>query len=163
MHVFEKAGLGKAPFRFVGYEHRTFTACQGAPVQVGGSCDYCGQGLSNFYFVMSADGKRFHVGPDCIGKTGDEGLKKVVKEQERKARRIKSDNDAMRVRGTLAGLLCNETIVETLRNIFSPNANEWHKDTAYQWARWMFANARTSGQKKTIKTIRAMVAEPRGE
>ncbi len=44
-HVFERAGLGLAPFRFVGMEEKTFQACPGAPIQAGSSCDYCGTGM----------------------------------------------------------------------------------------------------------------------
>ena len=75
-HKFESAGLGKAPFRFIGYEHKTYQAHPSAPVQVGGSCDYCGQGISNMYHVKSADGNRFKVGSDCIAKVDDKGLQK---------------------------------------------------------------------------------------
>jgi len=160
IHIFEKAGLGKAPFRFVGYEHRTYQACPGAPVQVGGSCEYCGQGICNFYNIESADGRRFHVGPDCVAKTGDAGLKKVVAEHVRRAREDKAARVRFRDRGTLAGMLCNEAIVERLAA--APHPRGFSGLTALDWARWMFARAGATGTAATIKGIRAIVSEVPG-
>lgn len=74
LHVFERAGLGKAPFRFVNFSVRKYQACQGAPVQPGASCDFCGTGIMQCCEILSADGKRFLVGVDCVQRTGDAGL-----------------------------------------------------------------------------------------
>lgn len=74
LHVFERAGLGKAPFRCVGMVEKVYQACQGAPVQPGGSCDYCGNGIRYCFQVKGADGKLFEVGSDCVMRTGDAGL-----------------------------------------------------------------------------------------
>ena len=74
LHVFERAGLGKAPFHCIGMEEKTFQACQGAPIQPGGSCKYCGQGIRYVYIVRGRDGRCFGVGSDCVAKTGDAGL-----------------------------------------------------------------------------------------
>ena len=51
IHPFEAAGLGLAPFRFVGMDEKVYVAFPGAPAQAAGTCDYCG------------------VGCDCIRKT----------------------------------------------------------------------------------------------
>lgn len=83
VHPFEKAGLGKAPFRFIGMEHRTHRACPGAPLQPGGSCDYCGTGISYFCWIDDAQGKRFKVGSDCVRKTGDQKLKEDIAQAKR--------------------------------------------------------------------------------
>ena len=80
-HPFTRAGLGQAPFRFVGVEvqdlcygqailnrdeyERTGIALTTAP---GGSCAYCGTYIVNMFRVESADGHKFHVGSDCIAK-----------------------------------------------------------------------------------------------
>jgi hypothetical protein len=95
VHRFEEAGLGRAPFRFVGIE----TANDRAAVQTerasngmiyttnyATSCDYCGQGIQNAFQVRSADGKQFKVGCDCIRKTGDAGLIRHVTDEERSKR-----------------------------------------------------------------------------
>jgi hypothetical protein len=66
LHVFEVAGLGKAPFEYVGSGiGRT-------------SCDYCGTAIVNQFFVASADGKQFVVGCECIKKTDDANLVRPV-------------------------------------------------------------------------------------
>jgi len=67
-HPFDRAGLGKPPYKFLGMISKSYQACPGAPVQPGGSCDYCGQGIFDQYHVQSADGRRFKVGCDCIAK-----------------------------------------------------------------------------------------------
>lgn len=155
IHAFEKAGLGKAPFSFVGYEYRTFQACHGAPVQVGGSCDFCGAGLCNMFEIESADGKRFHVGPDCVRKTGDAGLGRAVDAVEKKARENKAANDAAKSAGTLAGMLCNDEIFAAL--YAAPHPRGFSGLSFLDYAHWMFSHAGNAGRKKTIKEIRALI------
>lgn len=79
VHVFERAGLGKSPFRFFRFSTMKFQACPGAPVQPGTSCDYCGTGIMYVCHIRAADGKEFKVGCDCVGKTGDSGLIQAYK------------------------------------------------------------------------------------
>lgn len=82
VHPFEAAGLGKAPFRFIGMIRQDIheTADGGEEVRVeidgitfstkpGGSCAYCGTYIKNMYEIESADRIRFHVGCDCVHKT----------------------------------------------------------------------------------------------
>lgn len=84
VHKFEIAGLGKAPFRVVGFDREVYVACHGAPAQPGASCDYCGQAIMNVARIRSADGKTFKVGCKCVYKTGDAGLVDRVRRAERK-------------------------------------------------------------------------------
>lgn len=74
VHRFEAAGLGTAPFTLESFQVCKWQACQGAPIQAGASCDYCGQAIMLVYVVRGADGRRFKVGCDCMLKTGDAGL-----------------------------------------------------------------------------------------
>jgi hypothetical protein len=91
IHKFELAGLGMAPFRFTGQmEEKTYCACPGAPVQPAGTCDYCGTAIRYQYTVVSADGKRFKVGCDCIRKTDDAGLIQQISKAERELRNRKN-------------------------------------------------------------------------
>lgn len=83
VHVFEQAGLGKAPFRCIGFGVETYQACPGAPVQPGTCCDFCGNGIMNVFRVRGADGRVFKVGCDCVAKTGDAGLRREVDELRR--------------------------------------------------------------------------------
>ena len=100
-HAFEKAGLGLAPFRFVGMEVKvgpivTGMMSVGAPGQPMGCCQYCSTGIKYCYWVKSADGKTFYVGSECIRKSGDSGLTALVSKEEAKIR--KTTNEARRVK-----------------------------------------------------------------
>lgn len=76
-HPFERAGLGKAPFRYVGMQAQEISYGQavigragGVPITTapGGSCAYCGNYIVNMFNVKSSDGRIFHVGSDCVEK-----------------------------------------------------------------------------------------------
>lgn len=122
IHCFERAGLGKAPFQFIGYEYKTYQACPDAPIQPGGSCHYCGQAIMNICTVKSSDGKVFHVGPDCINKVGDAGVykayrtSKAYRERQRHIRVEKSKVE----RTELDQLLANTSVQEKLNQLPHP-------------------------------------------
>jgi len=89
-HPFERAGLGKAPFRCVGMSVEQYQAIPGdpsCPMQPGASCDYCGQGIMLVYRIQGVDGARFKVGCDCVRKTGDTRLVAQASDLERKHNR----------------------------------------------------------------------------
>lgn len=66
VHIFEHAGLGQAPYRYMGIEKQyTF-------------CEYCGTPILFKFWLLSKDGKRFFVGSDCIYKSGDAGLARLI-------------------------------------------------------------------------------------
>ena len=85
MHVFESAGLGKAPYKFLGVEELrgpiqlgNGVSC-GSPGQPMGSCQYCSTGIAYLFWLQPSDGgKPFYVGSDCIFKSGDAGLRRVI-------------------------------------------------------------------------------------
>lgn len=86
MHRFEIAGLGKAPFRCIGFYVSKFQAIPGdpnCPIQPGSSCDYCSNAIMNVYQIRGADGREFKVGCDCVAKTGDAGLRRQISESKR--------------------------------------------------------------------------------
>lgn len=68
VHPFERAGLGKSPFRCVGCRENWFVMGDGSR-KPGGTCNYCGTGILNEYVIKSSDGKSFVVGCDCVQKT----------------------------------------------------------------------------------------------
>ena len=78
-HCFEVAGLGLAPFKIIGFRVMKFQAAPDAPVQPGASCDYCSTAIMYVCDIRSSDGNTFHVGCDCVGRTGDAGLIKAYK------------------------------------------------------------------------------------
>lgn len=99
IHPFEAAGLGKAPFRFVGLQTDDDRAAVQTERAGAGltyttnyctSCDYCSQAIHNAFQVRSSDGKQFKVGCDCIRKVGDVRLISAVKAAESAKRRAVS-------------------------------------------------------------------------
>lgn len=89
-HRFERAGLGKPPYKFLGLTKSLFQAAPGEPVKAGSSCDYCGTAIVDCCNFRSADGKHFHVGTDCVRKAGDKGLVRKVAQAETAARKEKT-------------------------------------------------------------------------
>lgn len=102
VHAFEAAGLGKAPYTFTGLSvlKGPITLKDGsqvgAPGQPMGTCHFCGTGIMYAYNLRSADGKEFYVGCDCIEKSGDKGLLRVVSVVEKQKRQ--AQNDARRAK-----------------------------------------------------------------
>lgn len=92
IHAFEIAGLGKAPFRCVGIRENWFFI-PGVPgsKKPGGTCRFCGACIAHEYEILSADGKRFVVGCDCVHKTGDRGLIDAAKVAQKKRRQELAD------------------------------------------------------------------------
>jgi hypothetical protein len=82
-HVFERAQLGSAPFRFLYMEEKLIKHPDGT-TQAAGSCQYCGTGIRYCYYIQSAEDKKFYVGSDCVAHLGDEKLVAVVMSAERK-------------------------------------------------------------------------------
>jgi hypothetical protein len=104
IHVFEAAGLGKAPFRLVGlfsippkslleanpdaYNNQM----RQAPRDVGvGTCHFCSTAIMANFIIQSHDKKKSAVGCDCVQKTGDKGLVDAVKLAQKKADREKRE------------------------------------------------------------------------
>lgn len=122
IHPFEKAGLGIAPFRFVGMSEKVYVACQGAPEQPAGTCDYCSTGIRYCCHIVSADGKEFIVGQDCVRKTDRDSLlnavEKAMAEVNRKNRAAKRqvvrDREQARINAALA-LLDNPEVSDELQ------------------------------------------------
>ena len=97
----EALGLGKAPFRVVGFCQIPSTslaeqnpsaynnALAGLPRGVGvGSCAICSTGIMNNFLIRSADGKTHAVGCDCVLKINDVRLTsdlKIIQKQQRDA------------------------------------------------------------------------------
>lgn len=150
IHPFEAAGLGKAPFRYVGMVSQEISygmrvvnikgangatvACETKP---GGTCDYCGTYIVNMFEIESADGKRFKVGCECVRKTGDSSLVKVVDAEV--TRRKREQRAAKRVaQGEADKQLCLSTDLSPLAGKPHPTpARAERGETLADWARWM--------------------------
>lgn len=153
VHVFEQAGLGKAPFTFLGSEKCVYVACPGAPAQPGSSCDYCGQAITYVFNIAGADGSRFKVGCECVKKTGDAGLKKVVAEAER-ARKSKErrDKNQAKVDAGYAWFETVRTLAETL-----PHPKGWEGHTLASYVDWYKKNAGYTGMLESLAVARRMI------
>lgn len=146
IHIFEAAGLGKAPFSFDGIQTDQDRADiendrmrDGKPYTTNHctSCDYCSQAIHNAYFVRSADGKRFKVGCDCIRKADDSGLiRYVTKEESRKrSERAEAKRKAARQRELqLVAMFKSGQFSDQLRAMPHPKGREGC--TAFDYVDW---------------------------
>ncbi len=153
VHVF--AHLAPAPYRYLRFEVRTYQACHGAPVQVGTICDHCGTGIKDTFWFSGADGVEFKVGNQCVTKSGDEGLRKVIApEVNRIKRERKAARDGERIR---LGLLLLVEHRATFDNAPHPFAgSSWAADkTLADYLFWMFENSGTAGRIRACKIIEA--------
>lgn len=157
-HVFEIAGLGVAPFRFVGVEttgdraalnaNRASEGLTFTTNLCGGSCDYCGQAISNVCWVLSSDGRRFKVGTDCLEKTGDARLH-VLATSKLRAKKLdeKHAKDAARIAAAKTAL---PGVSEKLAALPHPIIKG---RTALDYADFLFRAGGTTGQLRAAKMI----------
>lgn len=151
IHKFEAAGLGKAPFAFVGFEIKRGPIKLadgtevGAPGQPMGSCCYCGTGIANCFNIRSADGQKSYVGSDCIAKVGDAGLMKAVKKivsDAAKARKREREAKAEAV----AKEACEALIAQFSEKFKSaPHPRGFAGLSLLDYAEWMLKNTHSFG------------------
>lgn len=121
VHVFEKAGLGKAPYKFLGEFKNVYQACPDAPQQPGGSCSYCGTAIMYEYHLQSrVDGSTFKVGCECIRRAGDSGLQKSIKPAIAKRERENRQRLQEEKRAKLLAILDDPTNRQKLDRLPSP-------------------------------------------
>jgi hypothetical protein len=150
IHPFEKAGFGKAPFRYVGMSVEKYQACHGAPIQPGTSCDYCSQGIMNVCHIVSSDGFRFKVGCDCVRKVSHKG-ERLLTDFERAYR--KSQNEARhasqdaKINAALARMPGNRHLFEALPH---PSIDRL---TLADWVDWMLDHSGRAGKVKVATMI----------
>lgn len=155
VHKFEVAGLGKAPFRFVGTYESKFQAVPGdpnCPIQPGTSCDYCGTGIMLVCRIRDAQGKEFKVGCDCVAKTGDAGLSRQVDSavaNRRRAMTHKRQDETI-----AAGKAALSEVVDVLRAQPHPAAYMAEKGlTLLDSVEWLFEHAGRVGKVKAAKIV----------
>lgn len=160
IHVFERARLGRAPFRLVGVTTRRGPlevapgVFVGAPGQPMGVCQYCGTSIAEICTIRDADGKTFEVGNVCVGKTGDAGLRKAVnaalRDKRAEQRRAASDRRAERTRERLT----DPVLRASLAALPHPYAFRAEKgDTRLDWAEWMMQHAGMAGRADVARYI----------
>lgn len=163
MHPFEKAGLGAAPYKFIGLEVKVgpivlstaggVTTTVGAPGQPMGCCTYCYTGIANCYKVRSADGNEFIVGSECIRKVEDKGLISAVRKTETAARKARA---AERIAAARARL---ETPEVQAALSAEPHPLPWQAQygkTALDWAIWMMRHAGAAGRMQVVRKVESL-------
>jgi hypothetical protein len=167
VHPFEAAGLGQAPFRFVGMIWQDL--CYGEAIlnreeyqrtgiristKPGGTCDYCGAYIVDMFKVESADGRTFKVGSDCIAKVEAKGSK-VLTAVQRAARKAAKDRKLVRDKARIAAAA---GLLPSVRNKIaeSPHPTPYLANqglTMADWCDWVLANGGTTGQLFVAKLI----------
>lgn len=72
LHVFQRAGLGQAPYKFVGMNANLFPNGDGTH-KPGGTCDFCGTGIMYEFHLKSTDvgtsrsGATASTAPETLG------------------------------------------------------------------------------------------------
>jgi hypothetical protein len=159
-HVFETAGLGRAPFRYLG----CFVSVGpikladgsevGAPGQPMGTCSYCGAGIKNCCRIKSSDGIVSIVGCDCVAKTGDKGLKALVQKQvnvwskEREQGRVSTLQDRLVNDQGLRSLLMGMAHPKGFKN-----RETGEELTMLDQVEWMMANSGHAGRMRMVRSI----------
>jgi len=163
IHPFEKAGLGKAPFQFVGVSEKVYCAYQGAPEQPAGTCDFCGNGIRYCYHIRSVDNRNFVVGCECVKRTDNECLTNLsdfdmaVREQKSKLNHLRR---AKQVAKEEAGIKVAFDLYPSVRNDMAKHPHPQAKPGGWFegkslvcWADWMIQRAGHAGRLQVAKTI----------
>lgn len=160
-HCFEVAGLGLAPFRFIGLSDNVITNPDGTS-RPGGSCDYCGNGIRHECHVKGADGRQFKVGSDCIAKVGDAGLLRAFKTSpawrahQRKLAAAKAARVSAEVRAIVEANKARLAALPHPRG-FTDRATGAPL-TALDQAEWMLANAGKAGRAGLLGWLKRALA-----
>jgi len=161
VHVFERAGLGVAPFKYAGYEYKVFKAAPEAPSLPGGLCSYCGAALYNCCYVKDVNGGSFIVGPDCIEKVGERGIIKAFKSSPefRKHKAEIRKEKASKIKAELDAALVEKA--EALKSAPHPKGfKDWKSGNPlsfYDYAVWMVRNAGASGRERVYREMKKVV------
>ena len=145
-HVFQAAGLGKAPFHF-----KEFT--------VGDTqCDYCATHIHNIFWIQSSDNRTFKVGCDCVEKTEDQGLRRVVSRAWREHQTMLRKTREKRILESIENeVLHNEETRNLLRSM--PHPLGFQGKTFLDYGIWMCSNAGTSGKMRLAKMVNKALKE----
>jgi len=138
IHVFEKAGLGKAPFKYIGAS------------QLGSSCQFCGTGILYQFWVRSTDGKEFYVGSECIYKSGDSGLRRVVEQEVKKFKKTREDERIKAAKGNLEML---KDTFQTLQHPMADRGNFFREKSLYDYAVYLFKWGGQSGKLRAVRMV----------
>lgn len=170
-HPWEKAGLGKSPYTYLGMTVESgpyrivgkdgVEMMVGAPGQPMGCCDYCGQGIKYCHKVRSADGKTFVVGGDCVRRVHDKGHPMITqterkeREERNKKARARFAQKAKESKAELDELLASPELVTKLSAL--PSDNEWRAkqgDTALDQVKYRARWSGHTGRTELLKMLK---------
>lgn len=159
-HRFEIAGLGKAPFRFIGVSQNRITYPDGSS-KAGGTCDYCGNGLEYECIIVSSDGRQSKVGSSCIEKVGGKGLLKAyknspeVRAKRRESRARVARENLMSVTIRLKQLMDEKkTIMLNTKHPYGfTDRSTGRPMTFMDWAQWIQENGGIASKCDAIRKI----------
>jgi hypothetical protein len=166
IHPFEKCGLGKAPFRYIGMECQDIAYGQRVisgrdtgilvTTKPGGTCDACGQYILDIFKIKSADGKVSKVGCDCVLKVGMkiEALTKFKADRKALAKtkaEAKKAKEKVRIEAARRTFLLEEALLTDRPH---PNDKLAARGlTLRDYAGWIFENAGHSGKLSVAKLV----------
>lgn len=166
-HLFERQGFGPGPYRLVGHNPectvQSKARAAGAdlglwpgPDQAAGTCDSCGQGISDVYTLRSSSGVEFDVGSTCVEKASRSsgGLDPVVKTIRRNKAKAAKARESMRISSMRERLDSDGALIAALRDIEHPR---FAGQTMLDSVLWMFDHAGHAGQIKTVRQIEKLV------
>jgi len=169
LHPFEKAGLGKAPFRYAGSEVKIGPIqlggglSVGAPGQPMGTCDYCGTGISVCYTIESAEGNRFVVGCVCVNKiykasnctasqlARDPVYQKIKADKRDRDRKLRHERETAKITAGRQWAEEHRSELEALPNPYRAGENLW------QQYEWFMLNAGNRGRIRILSTLKKLL------
>jgi hypothetical protein len=118
----------------------------------GGTCAFCGTAIKALCQILSADGKRFHVGCDCVNKVNDNKLVSAVKLAIRKADKVKRAAKSAAVEAELAAILADEA--QRARLAALPHPRGYDDSNLLNFADFMSRRAGAAGKARALKAIK---------
>jgi hypothetical protein len=166
-HRWQTIGLGAAPITLTTYSDHAARADEDGMIRTetkagtfmtkgGGTCAACGKAIMVLVGVMSADGKRFHVGTECAAHAGDvlrhEAVKAKLAARAAKQRKVSA---ATRWERCAAAMAANR---DTLAAHPHPKAWAAAKGlTLADWCDWMAANGGARARVEVCRAVEAII------
>ena len=177
-HVFERAGLGKPKYEYLGNERAPEPTRNGLALlyvdeeglehwgKPGWSCHHCSQYILTRFRFRSACGKTFHVGRDCFEKAfpKSRSAEKILSKFDQDCRKVRAtrrkEREVARIREASVAITTNEALQEELRA--AAHSKSWAAAeglTKLDEVRWFFANAGHAGKLKMARLVESLLKE----
>lgn len=165
-HPFERAGLGKPPYKYGGTEEKVFKA--GPVIKAGSSCDYCATAIRWCYWFTGSDGKRFKVGSDCALKAFKEAkdmraLRLIETEKSKHEKALRKARAEKNIGEGIAWL--DQPEVKAVLGKLQHPQPYWAKEgkSYLDMVEWFLQNAGDSGQQKILRAAKKAYKDATGK